>query len=269
MNTRSFTFALGLAILAMILVNTYISDQEKSLLETYGQQVPIVKAKVDIAELELIDDSKVVQDTVPSKLLPPGAIQSIKEIENTVATVPILKNERITKPRITYPGVKTGLSRQISQGKRAMAININPQIAVSKLIKPGDRVDVISSFELIPGRRDSQKVQTVLQDVLVLSTGFNMTNSLPIMGVATPTIIKEMKLDTYANYNTVTVELDPNEVQKLTYILMFGGQTMLSLRNNNDRGQLNIGGTRIYEILNPDDRAEAKKFFQEKYETKR
>ncbi len=270
MNTRSFTFALILAGLAMLLVHTYIEDQKANLITKYGTEVSVVVAKVDIKELELIDDSKVTVTTVPRNFLAPGAIKSIKEIENTVATVPIQKGEQITKPRVTYPGTKTGLARQISVGKRAMAITISDQQAVSKLIKPGDRVDVLAAIEFAAGRKDKQKVQTVLQDVIVLSTGFNITNSIPIMGVKTPDVIKKMNLNTYTKYNTVTLELTPNEVQKLTYLLTFGGaRPFLSLRNNNDRGQVKTGATRIFEILNPEDRQEAKQYFNQKYQQRK
>lgn len=266
MNTRSFTFALLLAGLAMALVYTYIDDQKANLIKKYGTEVSVVQAKVDIKELELIDDSKVTVTVVPRKFLAPGAIQSIKEIENTVATVPILKGEQITKPRITYPGAKTGLSRQVSIGKRAVAILINPQDAVSKLIKPGDRVDVLAAIEYATARKDKAKVQTILQDVLVLSTGFNITNSIPIMGMKTPDVIKKMNLSTYSEYNTVTLELTPNEVQKLTFLTKLNNvRPALSLRNNNDRGQVNVGATRIFELLSPEDRQDAKQYFQEKY----
>ncbi len=71
-----------------------------------------------------------------------GSFSNMSEVENTVATVPIKKGEQITKPRVTYPGARTGLARQVSVGKRAVAIQITENQAVSKLLKPGDRVDV-------------------------------------------------------------------------------------------------------------------------------
>lgn len=266
MNTRALSLALIIAVFAMMMVYTYIDDQKSALINQYGVPVTVVTAKEDIQELELIDDSKLVITTVPKNFLQPGSFRSIKDLENTIATVPILKGEQITGPRVTYPGSKTGLSRQIAVGKRAVAINITEKDAVGRLIKPGDRVDVLAAIDISQGaRKDLQKTRTILQDVLVLSTGMSMTNSIPIYGVETPRVIKTMNLNTYSSYNTITLELEPYEVQKLAFIQAYGSNPLsLALRNNSDKSLSNLKATQIYDILG-DEAQEAKVFFQEKY----
>ena len=57
MNTRAFTLALVIASIAMFMVYTFI-DEEQNFKTKFGREVPVVIAKVDIQELELIDDSK-------------------------------------------------------------------------------------------------------------------------------------------------------------------------------------------------------------------
>lgn len=266
MNTRALSLALIIAVFAMMMVYTYIDDQKSALINQYGVPVTVVTAKEDIQELELIDDSKLIITTVPKNFLQPGSFRSIKDLENTIATVPILKGEQITGPRVTYPGSKTGLSRQIAVGKRAVAINITEKDAVGRLIKPGDRVDVLAAIDISQGaRKDLQKTRTILQDVLVLSTGMSMTNSIPIYGVETPRVIKTMNLNTYSTYNTITLELEPYEVQKLAFIQAYGSNPLsLALRNNSDKSLSNLKATQIYDILG-DEAQEAKIFFQEKY----
>ncbi len=250
------------------MVYTYIEERESSLIKKYGVPTTVVVAKVDIQELDAIDGEKLQTIVVPQNFQAPGHFKQIKELENTIATVPILKGEQITKPRVTYPGSKTGLSRQVTVGKRAMAININDSQAVSKLIKPGDRVDVLCTVDYTDGQKDKKEVKTILQDVLVLSTGLSMTNSIPIIGVKTPKIIKRMNLNTYSKYNTVTLELDPYQVQKLVYLIRFeNSQIFLTLRNNSDNKKIRINPTKIFDLLG-DDAAAAKKFFAEKYAPK-
>lgn len=265
MNTRALTLALVIAGFAMMMVYTYIDDQKAAMIKQYGIQSSVVVAKVDIQELDLIDDSKIEIITVPENFLAPGHFKSIKELENTIATVPIIKGEQITKPRVTYPGVKTGLSRQVSVGKRAVAINITERDAVGRLIKPGDRVDVLAALDISQGsRRDLQKTRTILQDVLVLSTGMSMTNSIPIYGVETPKVIRTMNLNTYTTYNTITLELDPYDVQKLAFIQSYGsGNLSLALRNNADKEPVRLKATQIYDVLG-EDASEAKQYFAEK-----
>lgn len=266
MNTRALTLALVIAGFAMMMVWTYIDDAKNAMIKEYGIQSSVVVAKSDIQELDLIDDSKVEIKTVPANFLAPGHFKTIKELENTIATVPIIKGEQITKPRVTYPGIKTGLSRQVSVGKRAVAINITEKDAVGRLIKPGDRVDVLAAIDISQGaRKDLQKTRTFLQDVLVLSTGMSMTNSIPMYGVETPKVIRTMNLNTYTTYNTITLELDPYDVQKLAFIQAYGnGNLSLSLRNNSDKEPVRLKATQIYDVLG-DDASEAKAFFSEKY----
>ncbi|MGB0453613.1 MAG: Flp pilus assembly protein CpaB [Bacteriovoracaceae bacterium] len=265
MNSRAFTLSLLIAIFAMFLVNTYIDDQKASITKRYGREKAVVVAKQNIKELELIDDSKVTVMNVPNSFKSPGAFGSIKDVDGTVATVPILKGEQITKPRVTFPGAKTGLSRQVSVGKRAIAMVVNDLRAVGKLIKPGDRVDVIATIDYSDGEKDRQKVMTLFQDVYVLSTGKSLTNSLPVIGVKYPKVIKKMNLSTYADYNTVTLEVTPFQAQKLIYIQQYAGYPLyLSLRNHADKEQVRIQATKLFDVLNDQDSAEAKQFFIQK-----
>ena len=266
MQTRSFSLALIIAVIAMLMVQTYIDDEKSKLIGLYGKQGPVLVAKVDIDELELIDDSKVYTKNIPEKFQSPGHFKSEKEVKNTIATVPIKKGEQITKPRVTYPGAKTGLSRQVALGKRAMAISISENQAVGHLIKPGDRVDILVPVDYASGRKDIQKLTTILQDVLVLSTGFNMTNSIPMIGLKTESEIRKLNLNTVNKYNTITLELTPFQAQKLAFMLTYSGfRPIMSLRNNNDKEILSIKPTRLFDVLGKEEASDAKSYFEEKY----
>lgn len=267
MNTRAFTLALIVSLFAMFMVYTYIDDQKSEVIRRYGTESAVIVAKVDINELELIDDSKITTITIPQSFLMPGHFKTMKELENTMATVPILKGEQITKPRVTYPGMNTGLARQVSAGKRALAISVTAPRAVGKLIRPGDRVDILAGIDFTSGqRRDMVKVQTVLQDVLVLSTGFNVTNSIPVIGVKTPNEIRKMNLNTVEDYQSITLELDPYQAQKLVYLESFSGiPFVLSLRNNSDQKIVRIQPTGIFDILSDEEKETARNFFAEQY----
>ena len=265
MDKRAFTLALIIAALSVVIVWTYVSGEEDKIKKKYGIDTSVVVAKVDIKELELIDDSKIVVKQMPEHFAAPGHFKTIKDVENTMAMVPILKGEQITRPRIAPPGMKTGLSRQVSSGKRAVAIIVDDRSAVSKLIKPGDRVDVLVAMDPYSGRRDKQTVQTVLQDVLVLSTGYNITNTIPKAGMENADKeIKIMNLNVNSNYNAVTLELDPYEVQKILFIQEFTSGYFLSLRNNSDKNVIRIKATNLFDVMG-EDTQELKTFFAEKY----
>lgn len=264
MNSKAFTLALVIAGFSMFMVYSYVEDQTKVLTQKYGLMETVIVAKNDINELELIDDSKVMAATVPAKFLSPGHFKTIRELENTIATVPILKGEQITKPRVSYPGQKTGLSRQVANGYRAVAILVDDTQAVGKLIKPGDRVDVLAKIEYAPGEKDRSFTKTILEDVLVLSTGFNVSNSIPLIGMKMGQEITKMNLNTYERYNTVSLELSPFQVQKLSFVIkLLDPKPFLALRNNNDKQIVRSQPVKLYDVLG-EEKAEVIEYFKEK-----
>jgi pilus assembly protein CpaB len=263
MNSRAFTTSLILAALAVLMIYSYIDSRESELISEYGNMTPVVVAREDIKELEIIDDRKVKLENVPAKFQMPGHFKRVEDLYNTIAAVPIKKGEQITVPRVTYPGAQSGLSRQISIGKRALSIQLTESQSVSRLIKPGDRVDVLALIDFAAGRKERLKVKTVLQDVLVLSTGYNVTNSVPIVNVQSDNnSSRQVKLNNYYQFSTITLELTPFEVQKLQFLISGGGNITLSLRNNDDKTIERISGTRLYDVLG-EDAAEAKAYFAE------
>lgn len=263
MNSRAFTTSLLLAGLAVAMIWSYIESRETELQSDYGNQTPVVVAKEDIKELEIIDDRKVQLINIPSKFQMPGHFKRVEDLYNTIAAVPIKKGEQITVPRVTYPGAQSGLSRQISIGKRAMSIQVTEGQAVSRLLKPGDRVDILALVDYAAGKKERLKVKTVLQDVLILSTGLFVTNSVPIVDIkGSGTATRPMKLNSYTNFNTITLELTPFEVQKMVFLISAGNGIYLSLRNNDDKSIERISATRLFDVLG-EDAAEAKTYFAE------
>ena len=263
MNSRAFTLSLVIAAIAVFMVQSYIDGRETEFKSKYGDLRQVVIAKIDIQEMDTIDDRKIQITTVPGSYVMPGAFSKIEDLYNTIATTPIKKGEQITSPRVTYPGGKTGLSRQISEGKRAISIQISEDEAVGKLIKPGDRVDILSLLDYGSGRIEMMKVKTVLQDVYVLATGKRVTNEIPLVGLKVDKEIKRLNLNTYTNFNTITFELSPSESQKLLFLRKVGGGIYISLRNNTDKSKERIGGTKLFDVLG-EDAADAKAFFAEK-----
>jgi pilus assembly protein CpaB len=270
MNSKAFTTSLILAGLAAFMIASYIESRETELVSEYGNMTPVVVAKEDIKELEVIDDRKVAFEKIPAKFQMPGHFKRVEDLYNTIAAVPIKKGEQITAPRVTYPGAQSGLSRQISIGKRAFSLQVSEEESVSRLLKPGDRVDVLALVDYAAGKKEKLKVKTVLQDVLILSTGLYVTNSVPLVNVKNDNETSQMKLNTFTNYNTIALELTPFEVQKMAFIVRAGNGIFLSLRNNDDKTIERISATRLYDVLG-EDAAEAKTYFAEQsaQETKR
>ncbi len=262
MNSRAFVLSFVIALMAVYMAYSYIQGEKAKLVKEHGQLVPVVIAKKDIQAFEVLDDTKVSIINVPQSYAQKGVFKSIEEIYNTIASTTILEGEQISAPRVTYPGALSGLAYQITPGKRAMAIRVSEDQAVSRLIKPGDRVDVLALVDYTGGRKDALKVKTIFQDVLVLSTGLYVSNSLPLVGVKVDNEVRKLNLSTYGNFNTITLELDPLQVQKVIFLNALGSQMYLSLRNNEDRAIDPLEASRIYDVLE-DEKQEVQKFFEQ------
>ena len=87
MNSRAFSLSVLIAGIAMFMAWSYIDSEEAALIKKYGNSQPVVIAKVDIRELELIDDTKVQVITVPEKFRMPGHVKRVEEVYNTTCIV--------------------------------------------------------------------------------------------------------------------------------------------------------------------------------------
>ena len=119
----------------------------------------------------------------------------------------------------------SGLAPTIKPGMRAVSVSIGGAAAVSGLVQPNDRVDVLGTFDFPSTKRPGEMetaTLTVLQDVSVLATGQSMANQpSDRRGAAT-------------GYNTVTFEVTPREAELLVFAETVRGRLTLSLRNPED-----------------------------------
>lgn len=262
MNKRTFSLSLGIAALAMMMVYSYLEGVTTQQIAQYGQSLPVIIAKENIQEMEEIDESKVTIVNIPKNFIANGNFSTIDEVRFKLARVPILKGEQITRPRVTNPGTLTGLARQVAMEKRAITISVDPSESVGGLIRPGDRVDIIAKIDYAGGRADKIIVRTILQDILVLSTGKKVTNALPVINQrGQDDTVQKINLTEYSDYSTVTLEVNPFQAQKIRHTIFLNGKPSLVLRNNDDRRENIIPASRIYDLLGTEDANDAKAYF--------
>ncbi|MBN21626.1 MAG: Flp pilus assembly protein CpaB [Bdellovibrionaceae bacterium] len=266
MNNRALTLSLLMAVIAWFFIDSYVSSIEEDAHRKFGTEVVVVSAKEDIREMMTLNESMLHLKEIPVRFLEPGAIsfeksevdgetalKSMKELSATVAIVPIKKGEQITYNKITEPNLRTGLSPQVTPGKRAVAIPVNEYTGVGKLVKPGDRVDIIGVVTGADGN-DSKIAKTILQDVAILAVGRNITNNVPrVVEKDARGKTRTRSLTASDRFNSVTVEVDPIQVQKLVLMTATGaGNLFLSLRNNDDSDRMGMNGVMINDILGAD-----------------
>ncbi|MEO0334992.1 MAG: RcpC/CpaB family pilus assembly protein, partial [Pseudomonadota bacterium] len=139
---------------------------------------------------------------------------------------------------------------QVAPSKRAVAIPIDEMRGVAKLLKPGDRIDLITALDVGVGQKMRKEVKTFLQDIPVLATGLRVSNELPRLyeEAGGDEFVRNMRSDT--SFNTITVEVSPEEAQELVYILATApGGLFVSLRHPTDRSRSRKGNATINTVL--------------------
>lgn len=266
MNNKALTLSIVMAVFAVMFMQSYVGSIEEEAKKKFGTEVLVLKAKRDIKEQETITETSMELVPMPKNYLEPSAVsfdkkeedkdtdKRRKELTGSVALVPIKKGEQITYNKITEPSIRTGLASQIAPGKRAVAIPIDEKTGVSKLIKPGDRVDLIAVLDL-GGGKENKISKTFLQDVVVLSTGKNVTNHVARVVEVDPFGGKEKvrPLTEDTTFSTVTLEVDPIQAQLLSLVMSNSDNAIsLALRNNDDSDRPVVGAATFTDILGAD-----------------
>lgn len=234
-ETRTLWISVALAVAAMFLFYSYTQEMNSALTKKFVNENVIV-AKQDINEMEPIDASMLEVVTRPKEYIDPNAISDPNRAAGKVALVPIKKGEQVLETKMQEPGTATGLALQVAPSRRAVTIPIDEARGVAKLLKPGDRIDIIASIDVGRGQTQRKEVRTIMQDVEVLATGVRISNTLPqlLETVGKDDYIRSLRSDT--TFGTITIETAPQDAQNLIYILSTSpGSLFVTLRHPSDR----------------------------------
>ena len=246
-EARTFWISVGAALFAVFLLYSYTQEKSAELTKKFGAKQRVVVAAKDINEMETIDETMLQIVEKPVDFIEPQATSDLESVVGQVALAPIKKDEQILQSKVIKPGPQTGLSLQIAPSKRAVAIPISEDRGVSKLLKPGDRIDIISALDVGKGPAQHREVKTIMQDVVVLATGLTIVNELPLLYEKSGKTVTNRE-DT--SFNTITVEASPEEAQDLIYILSVSpGSLFMTLRHPSDHQKKRIPETTIESLL--------------------
>lgn len=249
-EARTFWISVGAALFAVFLLYSYTQEKSAELTKKFGAKQRVVVAVKDINEMETIDETMVQIVERPVDFIQPQALSDPEAAVGQVALAPIRKDEQILQSKILKPGPVTGLSLQVAPSKRAISIPIDETRGVSKLLNPGDRIDIITALDVGKGVSQRREVKTLMQDVVILATGLRVVNELPILyeKMGRDDFIKNLRGDT--SFNTITIEASPEEAQDLIYILSTSpGSIFLTLRHPSDHTKKRMAESTIESLL--------------------
>ena len=222
--------AIAFGLLAGYLAYNQLKYERNKLLAR-TQKVDLIVLKNDIAEGDTINE-----DDIEIKQVERFRSQRSDEIlwKNRKLDVIKQKADRslFAGTILRYSDLQTvgskkdGLAGIIPIGSRAISISVDATSSVTALIKPEDRVDIIGTFRFPEMKGDKSLdviTMTILQSVRVLATGKTMG------------IQRSSSRSRSRGYNTVTLELTPEEVEMIIFASQ-KGRLVLSLRSFNETG---------------------------------
>lgn len=254
MNNKAFSVSMLLAATAVFMIYSFITSKEEEIKQRYGSELSVVVAKKNIKELDEINENMLEIVNKPKSFIEPGFTKDKKEVIGFIAMVPLAKGEQVTLNKIQPAGVATGLSKLVSMGKRAVSLPVDDNSGVSRLLKPGDRVDLVATIEPPGGARGSNMTKIVAQDLPILAVGEFVSTRAPRKvesdDITGKTVVRNLNVE--HNYNTVTVEADPQIAMNIALLRDSNSHVSVMLRNNDDTERLNMPATTLLDILGPD-----------------
>lgn len=249
-ETRTLWISVGSALFAVFLLYSYTQEKSAELTKKFGAKQRVVVATQDINEMETIDETMLQVVEKPVNFIEPQAVSDPEQVVGMITLAPIKKDEQVLQSKVSQPGPVTGLSLQVSPSKRAISIPVNEINAVSKLLNPGDRIDIVAAVDVGKGVTQHREVKTLMQDVVILATGLKVSNELPILyeKQGKEEYLKNLRRD--FGFTTITVEASPEESQDLIFLLSTSpGSLFLTLRHPSDHSKKRFPESTIDTLL--------------------
>ncbi len=146
----------GLSLTAGLLVEGGL-DQAQADARRFGSPVDVVVARVDLEPGSVVGPRSAEVVPWPSTLVPEGALRQVPE--GLVVTQPVLAGEPLVERRVGEGGL-------VPSGSRALALPTGPGALG---VRPGDRVDVLATFDPLIAPEGEDPTVTVARAATVVS----------------------------------------------------------------------------------------------------
>ncbi len=147
------------AIMAMIVSASYLKSREHKLLRM-SELIYVVRAKSNIRAGDLMRDESLSVDKVPRHFAQPGHYLSAKEVRGRIAAVDITAESQITTSHLRGMNLPGGVAALIPTDQRTLTLTFDDPSGGFGIIKPGDRVDLLATFDL--GREAASRRTTLV-----------------------------------------------------------------------------------------------------------
>jgi pilus assembly protein CpaB len=193
---------------------------------------PVIVAAVDIELGSRLNPQMLTRVEWPTGSVPAGAFTDMKDLQERVVKVGVLRGDAIVERKLAPAGTRGGLSAVIAEGKRAMTVRVNDVVGVAGFALPGNYVDVMVNMQQEKQGGQDPISRTVLEQVLVLAVAQEASRD-----DLKPKVV-----------SAVTLELSPEDAEKLDLARSVGSLSLV-LRNQLDKQTVATGGMTRAQLL--------------------
>lgn len=228
-KARLITISLLIGLIAA--VGFYLTTAGKGLFSGNStakkddvKTVSCVVAAKDIDRRARLEKNMLKVVRIPKEMLHPEAVTNPDDAVGYFTEEKLFAGEMLIKPHLSKIKAPGELSYAVPAGKRAVTVAVNPASGVGNMLRPGDRVDVLSHIGQQTAGEDV--VFTLVENIMVLAiddrTGLDdeKETKIPAAGAAAQNI----------DYKTVTLAVSPQESNILAYAESVG-EIRLSLHS--------------------------------------
>lgn len=220
---------LAAVVLGLIAAYMIWNLERKREAQAKEHWTPVVVAREDIPARTKITSDMVTLIPYPKELITGGAVLDRKEVEGHVIMVRLKAKEQIRAADLLADGQNAGISYDIPEGMRAIAIGADEIRAVGTSVKPGDRVDILATYS--EPNTHQETTQMILQNVLVLAVNKGETETQGKAG---------------AN-SSMTLAVKPEEAELLTAADRAGALRVM-LRSPSDKSVVSSPGVTSHDF---------------------
>lgn len=241
--TRRQAFAVAgiIAVIVAGLVYFVLTQQTAPPEPEQMQEQMVLAAATDIPPYTTITAEMLGAKKLKANAVPSGALTNPGQAIGKISQGSIVEGQTLTSADVGPRSASQGLTFVIPEGMRAVTVALDPISGVGGFVFPGDRVDVLTTFE----QSDVVMTRTILQNVEVLA--MNEQVSRPTAGTRTTQASDEgagqgegeEAAPAIMQVKSATLSVSPDEAQTLL-MSAYKGAVHLALRPREDESVVSL-----------------------------
>lgn len=197
MENKLLLLALTCGLMAAVTGYAFIALKEAAMIKSMEPVRVLVAAKYITPKTQISEDM-VRSAQIPARFVTSAHVKEFKKIKGRMAVVPFIEGEPILLNKVSEKADE--LSGAVPSGLRAIAVSVDEESSVGYMIKPGDTVDALLTYEQGEGKQSRNVTAMILQSAQVVAVGTEFTGT-----------------DAAKKYNTITLAVTPEEAELMTF----------------------------------------------------